>query len=219
MDELLSAEQALAALRRVLAGVRTDDLHRWTPCPDFDVVELTRHLVGTVSLVGRAGGAEITPRSWPSVEVRVCEPASRVIDAWRRRGLHGDVDFGGRVMPARLALGVLSLELVVHGWDIAAAIARPLPISADHTRYVLGLARQIISPVSRPIVGFADPVQVADEANALDELVGFTGRCPRWPFCFVPNAPCPGCRPAGTRVHAARTRDLNVASRSTEQHV
>jgi hypothetical protein len=36
-----------------------------------------------------------------------------VLTRWRQRGLSGDVVFGGRTLPAQLAAGVLSLELIV----------------------------------------------------------------------------------------------------------
>jgi hypothetical protein len=42
----------------------------------------------------------------------------------------------------------------------------------------LGLAREIIKPELREKAGFADPVQVPEDAGALEQLVAFTGRNP-----------------------------------------
>lgn len=76
-------------------------------------------------------------------------------------------------------LVVLSVELVVHGWDLAQALDRPLSITAEHADFVLGLARQIITPDSRITIGFDDPIAVPDDAAALDRLLAFTGRRPQ----------------------------------------
>ncbi|BBX35661.1 hypothetical protein MMAG44476_39527 [Mycolicibacterium mageritense DSM 44476 = CIP 104973] len=178
MNELHSAEAALRALRPVLRGITGDDLYRPTPCPGFHLSALADHLVGTITLVGDAAGAEDTTSDDQSIEARVTAATNTVIDAWRRRGTDGEAVFAGRVMPARLALGVLSLELVVHGWDFAQALTRPLPIAAAHADFVLDLARHIITPDSRRTAGFDEPVPVTTDAAALDRLVAHTGRYP-----------------------------------------
>ena len=40
----------------------------------------------------------------------------------------------------------------------------------------MGLARNIITPQGRTNVGFDDPIEVPDDASALDRLLAFTGR-------------------------------------------
>ena len=54
MNELASAETALAAVGPVLAVAVGENLHLPTPCPGFDVAALADHLVGTVTMVGEA---------------------------------------------------------------------------------------------------------------------------------------------------------------------
>jgi uncharacterized protein (TIGR03086 family) len=179
MNELGSAETALTAIEPVLRAIGEDDLHKATPCPGFDIAALAEHLVGTASQVGSCIGLEMAPPPAFTVEARIAQVTRNVVDAWRRRGTEGTVIFSDREMPAHLALGVLSVELVVHGWDFAQAVGRPLSVTAVHADYVLGLARQIITPQSRLSAGFDDPVPIADAAAALDRLVAFTGRTPR----------------------------------------
>jgi uncharacterized protein (TIGR03086 family) len=183
MNELSSAQTALSTLRQVLRVITPDDLELPTPCPGFDVAALGDHLVGTVRMVGVAAGAESAwtedaDRGTDGIEARVTASAEAVIDAWRCRGTDGEVVFANRTMPARLALGVLSVELVVHGWDFAQALHQPLPIAAAHADFVLDLARHIITPSSRKTAGFDDPVTVTTDAVALDRLVAYTGRVP-----------------------------------------
>lgn len=179
MDELSSAEVALAALVPVLGTITVDMLHLPTPCEGFDVAGLADHLVGTVTMVGDSAGVDVSVTDGRPIDVRVADAAETTIEAWRRRGTDGDVVFAGHVTAARLALGVLSIELVVHGWDFAQALHRPLPITAAHADFVLGLARQIITPDSRRTAGFDEPVPVTTDAAALDRLVAYTGRHPQ----------------------------------------
>ena len=86
--------------------------------------------------------------------------------------------FSGRTLPAHLALGILSLELVVHGWDFAVALHRPFHVSDAHAAHVLGLAQQTLTTDSRATAGFDPPVLVPATAGALDQLIAFTGRDP-----------------------------------------
>jgi hypothetical protein len=62
--------------------------------------------------------------------------------AWRQRGLTGDVVFSGRTLPAHLALGILSFELVVHGWDFAVALHRPFHVSKPGGDNVVHIRRR-----------------------------------------------------------------------------
>ncbi|MCT7372246.1 TIGR03086 family protein [Mycolicibacterium llatzerense] len=179
VNELSSAETALNAVGPVLAAAVGENLRLPTPCPGFDVAELADHLVGTVTMVGDAAGAHVFVSPNLDVEARISQAATSVIEAWRRRGTSGDAVFAGRVMPAHLALGVLSVELVVHGWDFAQALARPLPITAAHADFVLSLAHRIITPDSRRTAGFEQPVAITTDAEAMDRLVAFTGRHPQ----------------------------------------
>ena len=86
--------------------------------------------------------------------------------------------FSGRTLPAHLALGILCLELVVHGWDFAVALDRPFDVSDAHAAHILGLAQQTINAESRTTAGFDPPVPVPADATPLEQLVAFTGRDP-----------------------------------------
>ena len=181
MDEFASAEQALAIVHQVVQPIRPDDLHRPTPCRDWDVETLAEHLVDTISRLGAAAGIEPTEPTVPdsvSIDQRIQQVTQPILAGWRRRGLTDDVMFSGRTLPAHLALGILCLELVVHGWDFAVALERPIHVAHAHAAYVLGLARQTLNAQSRATAGFDPPVPVPADASPLDQLIAFTGRNP-----------------------------------------
>jgi uncharacterized protein (TIGR03086 family) len=189
VDEFTSAEQALVAVHRVVQTIGDDDLRRPTPCRDWDVEALADHLIDTISRLGAAVGIQTAAAHSGSVDQRIQQLTQSILAEWRRPGLAEDVVFGGRTLPARLALGILSLELVVHGWDFAVALHRPFHVSDAHAPHVLGLAQQTLTGQSRATAGFDPPVPVPATASAFDRLIAFTGRDPLQvsPRAYLPD--------------------------------
>jgi uncharacterized protein (TIGR03086 family) len=178
-DELASAEAALGALRHVLHPISRDELSKSTPCSEYDVMQLTDHLMNSITLLGGAAGAELPERnSEDSVERQIVGAARPALDAWHRRGLTDTVTIGTDEIPATFAVSILSVEFLVHGWDYATATTHPIDVAESLADYVLGLAHKVITPQGRATVGFDDPVAVPDDAPALDRLIAFTGRDP-----------------------------------------
>jgi uncharacterized protein (TIGR03086 family) len=178
-DELACAEAALGALQHVVHPISRDELSKSTPCTEFDVTALTDHLLNSITLLGGAAGAQLPKRDpEDSVERQLIGAARPALDAWHRRGLEDTVSIGTNELPATVAVSILSLELLVHAWDYAAATKHPLHVAESLADYVFGLAKKVITPQGRATVGFADPVAVPDDASALDQLIAFTGRDP-----------------------------------------
>jgi uncharacterized protein (TIGR03086 family) len=178
-DELASAEASLQVLQQVVHGIASGDLNRQTPCREFDIASLTDHLLNSITLLGGAAGAELPERNRDdSVEGQIIAAARPALDAWHRRGLDGTVPFGDNEAPARYMAGILSLEFLVHAWDYASAIDRPIDAPDSLTEFVTALAQRIITPEGRVRAGFDDPVDVAAHASKLDRLAAFTGRVP-----------------------------------------
>jgi uncharacterized protein (TIGR03086 family) len=178
-DELASAEASLRVLQQVLHPLANDDKTKQTPCSEYTVTELTRHLLNSIIAIGGAVGADLTvAEDTDSIERLVIGVARPALDAWHKHGLEGEVTLGGGSMPARVAVGVLSIEFLVHGWDYARAVGHDIDVPDSLSEYVLGLAQQIIKQPQRRVAGFDDPVDVPEDADALTKLVAFTGRNP-----------------------------------------
>jgi uncharacterized protein (TIGR03086 family) len=178
-NELECAEATFAVLEQVLHGIPDDDLDKQTPCREYDVASLTDHLMNSITVLGGAAGAEFPERDRAdSVERQVVLAGRPALDAWNRRGLDGTVAFGSGEAPATMMAGILSLEFLVHAWDYAAAIGREVTVADSLSDYVLGLAHEIITPEGRTNAGFDDPIEVPDDATALDRLLAYTGRRP-----------------------------------------
>jgi uncharacterized protein (TIGR03086 family) len=179
-DELDSAEATLGVLQQVLHTIARDDASRQTPCSEYNVTQLTGHLLKSVTAVGGMAGAECSePDANDSVERQVIGAARPALDAWHRRGLEGNVPFGKDEMAAKNACAILSIEFLVHAWDYAVAVGHNVNAPGSLAEYVLGLAHKVIRPELRSRAGFDEPVDVPEDASALDQLIAFTGRDPR----------------------------------------
>ncbi|OBK81263.1 TIGR03086 family protein [Mycolicibacter heraklionensis] len=176
-DELAGAEAALAVLAQVLHHISSDELTKPTPCSEFDVAQLTEHLLNSIRVLGGAAGAVFADSDTAeSPERQVIAAARPALDAWHGRGLQGSVAIGPNELPATMVVGILSLEFLVHAWDYATATGRTVQVAEPLAEYVLSLAHAIITPAGRVRAGFDDPVDVPDSASSLQKLIAFTGR-------------------------------------------
>ncbi|BBX99164.1 TIGR03086 family metal-binding protein [Mycobacterium lacus] len=182
VDELASAEASLGVLQQVLRTIAADDKFTQTPCSEYNVKELTEHLLHSIMVLGGMVGAEFAiSEDTDSVEGLVIGAARPALDAWHRHGLEGAVPLGPGSMTAQVAVSVFSIEFLVHAWDYAVAVGCDVEFPDSLCDYVLGLARKLIKPDERSVAGFDDPIAVPDDASALHRLVAFTGRNPARP--------------------------------------
>jgi uncharacterized protein (TIGR03086 family) len=180
MNGIMSARLAFDALMRAILPLADIDRPKPTPCNEFSVATLVDHLVTTVAAMAQDVGFDSKAETAASPQVRIAAVIPPVLDAWERRGETGDVVLRGRDLPARLALGILALEMTVHGWDFANAVRAKFAIADDHAEHLLAIAHQTLTPESRRIAGFNDPLPTEDNASALNRLIAFTGRDPSW---------------------------------------
>ncbi len=176
LNQLTSADATLAACQHVLRGITREDLDKPTPCQEFTVGQLVDHLVGSAVGLGAMAGVTVTPDESGDVEHRVATAAQQAVEGWNHRGLEGNVKFGERDMPASLAANILSVEFLIHGWDLAVATGQKVVVSDELTAYVLEHAQQVITPERRASGAFADEIEVGPDAQVLERLIAFSGR-------------------------------------------
>jgi uncharacterized protein (TIGR03086 family) len=179
-NELRAAEASLGVLQHIVHPISRDDLSKPTTSGEFDVAQLTDHLVETITSIGEALDADLPPRDADdSVERQIIAVGRPTLDAFHaRHGLDGAVTWRGDETPVRLMAGVLAFGLLVHGWDYAAGTGHPADVPDSLANYVLEIAKKIITPERRASGEFGDPVEVDERAPAIDRLVAFTGRDP-----------------------------------------
>ena len=174
---------------RIVAGVRNDQLRHPTPCPDMTVAALLDHLVGLTLAFRRAaekaegtGGpvadaANLAP-DWRS---RIPAQLDALAAAWREPSAwEGTVEVAGVRMPAPAMATVALNEVLIHGWDLAAATGqeyRPDPAAVQACADMVG---DRTDATDEPAGLFGPAVPVPADAPPFDRLLGQTGRDPGW---------------------------------------
>jgi uncharacterized protein (TIGR03086 family) len=175
---------------RVLGNVRDDQLGDPTPCAGTPVAGLLDHLVGLTLAFRLAAekqpldsaprtSAEHLPSDW---RARLPEQLEALAAAWREPGAwEGVAAAGGVQMPAP-AMGVVALnEVLVHGWDLAAATGQEYRPDEGSAQRCLDFAIDFAkgAPEARNAM-YGPEVSVPADAPTFDRLLGQTGRDPGW---------------------------------------
>jgi uncharacterized protein (TIGR03086 family) len=88
---------------------------------------------------------------------------------------------GGLDLPGEVAGSVAANEVVVHGWDIAAATGHAYACEPELLQAAYAFVQPTVAQNPNGTPGlFGPPVRVPDDAPLLDRLIGLTGREPAW---------------------------------------
>jgi uncharacterized protein (TIGR03086 family) len=179
----------LADLAEVVDAVGDDQLRRPTPCTEFDVGELRRHILGWLTTFaagyadpegrGSAGIDDYQAPADPAAEVRAA--ADRLTTAVSTGAAERPLSLGDSAMPGELALGMILWEYQVHGWDLARSIGQPWsPPEAAAEESLAFAPTMLTDDYQGEGKAFAPRVDVPEDAPALDRLLGLSGRDPAW---------------------------------------
>jgi uncharacterized protein (TIGR03086 family) len=184
--ELTDAAEAAAT---IVDGVTPDQLSDPTPCTEWDVRMLLNHLIlwTSHSLERRAYGEsvaeELMERDFaaaPDFAAAYRAQLDRALAAWSDPAVwERELNVMGTKTPAADVAALMVAELVLHGWDLAAATGRPYAVSERAAEAALR-AVSANAALFRQYKGFGDPVPVAAAAPTLDRVLGMSGRDPAW---------------------------------------
>jgi len=175
----------LSTTEGIIRGVTPDQLNLPTPCPDYTVGTLVAHMVTWNNTF--ADGAEQLPPNAHRAEYQADEHAGdlfhaasqRVVQAFRDGVADRMVDLGNGPSPGETLFGLMLMEYIGHGWDLAVATDQPTPFSEAGVGAALAAGRAMLKPEYRgPDKSFGNVVDVDEDAPALDQLIGFLGRDP-----------------------------------------
>lgn len=187
ISELLDA--AAARTVPVVRGIGDTDLDAATPCADYQVEDLLNHLfLVVVNFQALAAKEEADFGSTPERvrgdwRDRFARETALLAEAWAAPGAE-EGETGAMSMPAQVVGGMVLLDLVVHGWDLARATGQDY---VPDERAVARLAPLVgqLAPTARERGVFAAPAPAEEAATDFEKLLAATGRDPRW------SAPAP----------------------------
>jgi uncharacterized protein (TIGR03086 family) len=185
-SELTDAADAGA---RVVAGVRPGQFGDPTPDTEWDVRTLLNHLVlWTAYNFERRAHGEMVPEEMmtrdfaaePDFAAAYRAQLDRALDAWSDPAVwEKDLNVMGSPTPAADIASMMLAELVLHGWDLAAATGQSYTVS-DRAAAAALAAVEANAEMFRQYKGFDEPVSVPDDATALDRALALSGRDPGW---------------------------------------
>ncbi|WP_214408162.1 TIGR03086 family metal-binding protein [Pseudonocardia lacus] len=177
---------ALDWVGSLAAGVRPEQLSDPTPCDDYDVRTLLRHLVTTARravAIAEGGSALDIPTISTDVAdhdlaTAYAQEAKRALDAWSDDAmLAAEVTVPWGRITGGQAVWAYTSETLVHGWDLAVATGQPSEADPTVAEAVLVAARRAIPAEPRGgDVPFAPPVDPAPGAGPTERLANWTGR-------------------------------------------
>jgi uncharacterized protein (TIGR03086 family) len=182
-----------AAVANVVRGVRDGQLTGPTPCAGTSVGDLLDHVDGLAMAFTLAARKEPPPegaggpsadasRLGPDWRSRIPERLLALADAWSEPSAWtGMTSAGGLELPGEVAGAVALDEVIVHGWDLAAATGQAFRVEDGPVQVALTFVEPTVaaSPGGTPGL-FGPPMEVPEEAGVFDRLIGLTGRDPAW---------------------------------------
>jgi uncharacterized protein (TIGR03086 family) len=177
---------ATRTLADLVGGVRDDQLDDPTPCPEWSVGHLLRHVGGlTLEFTASAQKVPTPARAGDGLtgdwRGRIRDDLEALADAWTDPAAYeGDTHAGPVTLSGAETARVALNEVTVHGWDLARAtgqsyVADPGAV-AECARFVTAFD----APANDDGGPFGPPVPTASYAEGIDRLVGLTGRDPAW---------------------------------------
>jgi uncharacterized protein (TIGR03086 family) len=178
---------AAAETARVVVGATNTDLDRPTPCHDWDLRTLLNHTIlwTSYSAERRAHGESVAEdlmskdfTAEPGYAQDYEAQVNKALQAWSDPAAwEGDRDVMGNPVPAADIAAMLMMEMVLHGWDVAAATGQDYRCDGALAEAVLETV-QAQGEMFRQYQGFAAAVPVPPGASTFDRVLALSGRDP-----------------------------------------
>jgi uncharacterized protein (TIGR03086 family) len=182
-DDLANAHAAVTSL---LARLAPEDWTRPTPCGEWDVAGVTRHLVtGERAFVISLSGA---PYDLPTLSAEVAAVATADLASTYDAGAAalrealaaadgaGAFPTGIGPMPAPAITQLRTIEALTHGWDVARGAGGRLEVDDAVAERAITHSLALMERLPPERTPFGPPQPVADDAPAIDRLAALLGR-------------------------------------------
>jgi uncharacterized protein (TIGR03086 family) len=190
MTNLLPQLRAAATeTAKVARAVTREQLSGPTPDTEWDVRTLANHLVlwtgynFELRARGESASEELQQRDFtaaPDWAQDYSAQLDRALAAWSDPAVwEGEIKMGDSSMPAASVAGMMLLELVLHGWELAVATGQEFRVPGMVDAATLGLVEEY-GEMYRQYQGFAEPLPVAPDTAMFERALALSGRDPKW---------------------------------------
>jgi uncharacterized protein (TIGR03086 family) len=162
-----------------------------TPCAQWDVRALLNHVIGTLWLAEGLFSDQpprypMAPGGLPPADLAGDDPAAAYAEASAAAlAAAASGDALTRVhltplgeMPGPALAGFATLDILVHGWDLAKATSQPADLDGRLAAHVLGFAAQSLATPDSRAGRISPAVPAAADAPITSRLAAFLGRHP-----------------------------------------
>ena len=178
---------------RLAEQVTAADLTRPTPCADWTLHGLLRHMIAQHYGFAAAATGDGDPAGWrlrplgddPAAEYRAA--AEHVLGAFAADGVltrQFPLPEITRqpVFPGAQAVSFHFVDYVVHGWDVARTMDQPFELPTDVVAAALPLAFAVPDGSFRAgdSAVFGPAIPPTEPTNDLDRILAYLGRSPQW---------------------------------------
>jgi uncharacterized protein (TIGR03086 family) len=186
MESIRLHDRALEATEKIVANVDPMQFARPTPCSELDVRALLNHMVGgNYRFVKIAEGEPGTDFASTGDYVRsdaltpYRDSARAVALAWSdpallEKTVH--LPFGD--FPGLFAIGIHTVEVIVHGWDVARATGQPAELDTELHAVAWQNCKDIDESFRGPGAPFGSVVEPPAGATDTQRLMAWLGRHP-----------------------------------------
>lgn len=184
--------RALALTGTIIAQIDAHQLSLPTPCPDWTVHGLVRHLVsqnegfaaaaagnGASLNVWRNGDLGSDPHQAYAASASALSAVLAEDDVLERQFALPEISEESTV-PGHLAIQMHLVDYVVHAWDVAASIGVAWEPDDELVAGALEVAELVPDAGRGPGAAFDVRVGVPADAAAAQRLLGILGRDPSW---------------------------------------
>ena len=186
MDIVKLHDRALEATTSIVANVDAAQLSAPTPCAEFDVRGLLNHMIGgNHRFVKIAAGepGDSVPATGDFVVNDALTPyresADAVSKAWSEPSvLEKTVHLPFAEVPGAVAIGIHTVETIVHGWDLATATGQPTELDPELYAVAWEHCKDIDDSFRGPGRPFGPAVTAPASASDTARLMAWLGRHP-----------------------------------------
>lgn len=180
--------QALTVTRKVIAGIKSDQWHLSTPCTEWDVRELTEHVVAenwwaaelasgaTIAAVGDRLDGDVLGTDPLRAYDESAAVAAKVFE--RSGAMSAPCAVSCGPVPGAVYCGHRFIDVFIHGWDLAKATGQPTDLDPFLVAACLEVVRPQVAMFAASGVFGDGKLSTVDTTNPQHELLTMLGRNP-----------------------------------------